>query len=302
MLQTLLLTGGSAGDAGDRSAEEAAVARMVADIMNRLPAAFDIEKAQLKYPVLYEESMNQVLCQEMLRYNKLTSIIRTSLKGLDKALQGLQVMSAELEGVYKAMVIGAVPALWKAKSFPSLKSLSGYVDELLARLNMLQTWYMDGQPPCYWISGFFFTPAFTTASLQNFARKNKLPIDAVAFDMEMLTTAPEAITEAPADGIYIHGLYLEGCGWSMNDMMLCESLPKQLYCPAPAIWLKPKEMKDLTTYPHYSTPVYRTADRRGILATTGHSTNFLMFIRMPSEKPEEHWTMRGVCMLSSLPD
>ena len=35
--------------------------------------------------------MNQVLSQEMLRYNRLLSIIRTSLVNLDKALQGLQV-------------------------------------------------------------------------------------------------------------------------------------------------------------------------------------------------------------------
>ena len=31
------------------------------------------------------------------------------------------------------------------------------------------------------------------------------------------------------------------------------------------------------------------ADRRGVLATTGHSTNFLMMIRMPSLQSQEHW-------------
>lgn len=64
---------------------------MVREILSRLPPNFDVEKAQHKYPVLYEESMNQVLCQEMLRYNRLTSVIRNSLKNLDKALQGFQV-------------------------------------------------------------------------------------------------------------------------------------------------------------------------------------------------------------------
>lgn len=64
---------------------------MVSDISARLPADFDIEKAQARYPVKYEESMNQVLCQEMLRYNRLTAIIRASLVNLDKAIKGLQV-------------------------------------------------------------------------------------------------------------------------------------------------------------------------------------------------------------------
>lgn len=33
---------------------------MTQDILARLPPAFDVEKAQAKYPVKYEESMNQV--------------------------------------------------------------------------------------------------------------------------------------------------------------------------------------------------------------------------------------------------
>ena len=36
--------------------------------------------------------MNQVLCQEMLRYNGLLSVVRTSLVNLDKAVAGLIVM------------------------------------------------------------------------------------------------------------------------------------------------------------------------------------------------------------------
>lgn len=80
----------------------------------------------------------QVLCQEMLRYNRLTDIIRVSLIDLDKAVQGLQVMSSELDQVFKAMLIGQVPALWKKKSFPSLKPLASYTKDLLACLKMLQ--------------------------------------------------------------------------------------------------------------------------------------------------------------------
>jgi len=42
------------------------------------------------------------------------------------------------------------------------------------------------------------------------------------------------------------------------------------------------------------------AERKGQLATTGHSTNFLMMIHMPSSKPEWQWILAGVCMLCSL--
>lgn len=87
----LLLCGGSGGGGAGGGAAEVRVAAMVTDISARLPPQFDIEKAQARYPVQYEESMNQVLCQEMLRYNRLTAIIRASLVNLDKAVKGLQV-------------------------------------------------------------------------------------------------------------------------------------------------------------------------------------------------------------------
>ena len=101
MLETLILTGGAGGGSGGAGGSEDLVGSLVSDILSRLPANFDIEKAQYKYPVRYEESMNQVLCQEMLRYNRLLSVIRNSLINLDKAVQGLQVMSSELDAVFR---------------------------------------------------------------------------------------------------------------------------------------------------------------------------------------------------------
>ncbi|GFH11925.1 uncharacterized protein HaLaN_07510, partial [Haematococcus lacustris] len=199
------------------------------------------------------------------------------------------VMSAELDTVFRSMAVGAVPALWRAKSFPSLKPLASYVKDLLARLLMLQDWYDYGQPPVFWISGFFFTPSFTTAALQNYARRHKLPIDSVGYEFVMMGTDPAAYLLPPLDGVYIHGLFLEGCGW---DAVLFE--------PAPVIWLQPKKLTDFRPYPAYECPVYRTAERRGVLATTGHSTNFMMMMRMPSAQPESQWILRGVCMLCSL--
>ncbi len=70
------------------------------------------------------------------------------LQALKRALAGLAVLSAELDGVLRALAVNAVPAAWKGKSFPSLKPLGGYVADLLARLKMLQvcrqrcTWHV----------------------------------------------------------------------------------------------------------------------------------------------------------------
>ena len=300
LFNTLIIVGGSSSSGND--GQEDMVSELCKNVLENLPPNFDIEAATLKFPVKYEESMNQVLCQEMLRYNGLLTVVRESLQNLGKALAGLIVMSGSLEKVFNAMVLGAVPELWKGKSFPSLKSLGSYTNDLMERLSMFTSWYESGQPTTFWLPGFFFTPSFTTAALQNFSRKHTLAIDKVAFTFEMLDGGKDDYPEAPKDGIYIHGLFLEGCSWDKQRRLLCESTPKVLYADAPSMWLRPTKVEDMLEEQTYKCPVYRTADRRGLLATTGHSTNFLMMMDLPTDQSEEHWTMQGVCMLCSLTD
>jgi len=73
--------------------------------------------------VLYEESLNTVLIQEGIRYNKLLAVIKGSLMDLLKAVKGLVVMSETLEKMSLSLYTNAVPQLWAAKAYPSLKPL-----------------------------------------------------------------------------------------------------------------------------------------------------------------------------------
>ena len=52
--------------------------------------------------------MNTVLVQEMERFNRLTSAIRTSLGNLRKAIKGLVVMNADLESLSQNLLVGKV--------------------------------------------------------------------------------------------------------------------------------------------------------------------------------------------------
>ena len=299
MLKTMLLTqaqSGGGGGGGGKSTEDV-VAEISGEILGKLPSNFDMEVAARRYPVVYSESMNTVLRQELQRFNKLTSKIRSSLLELGKALKGLVVMSADLESIASAMFVNQVPESWAKVSYPSLKPLSAYVTELLERLEFFSTWLEEGNPVCYPMPHFFFVQAFMTGALQNYARKYTLPIDTVEFDFHFFWEAP---TAKPEDGVHTSGLFVEGARMGDEKVQLEESQPKVLFSPMTYVQLLPVQSDKLSTYPHYECPVYRTTARRGTLSTTGHSTNFVMFMRLPTDQPSSHWIARGVALINSL--
>ncbi len=97
---------------------------------------------------------------------------------------------------------------------------------------------------------------------------------------------------------------MEGARWDDTNSYLVESFAKELFTEVPVIWLMPKRTVEinLSTRHIYNCPTYKTSERRGVLSTTGHSTNFVMSIFVPMRKKdsEKHWTKRGCCFLTQL--
>lgn len=195
---------------------------------------------------------------------------------------GLVVLSAELEAMGNACFDQRVPGPWIAVAYPSLKPLGSWFKDLVARLDFLTRWIDKGTPPSYWISGFFFPQGFLTACLQNYARKYAYPIDTVAFSF--VYRDEEAMETKPDDGVYIFGLFLEGARWDKSIKSLVDPRPKELFSPIPIIHMLPEQNRQTPQKDIYRCPVYKILTRTGTLSTTGHSTNFVTWIEIPSNR------------------
>lgn len=58
-------------------------------------------------------------------------------------------------------------------------------------------------PEVFWLSGFYFTQSFLSGVLQNFSRKNQIPIDKLGFEFEVTIYEPEMeLNDMPEEGVY----------------------------------------------------------------------------------------------------
>ena len=128
-------------------------------------------------------------------------------------------------------------------------------------------------------------------------------IDGLSFEFQILSSPPEEITESPDDGVIIFGLYLEGARFDQEQNKVVESRPGKMYDLLPAIHFKPA-VNHKQAPNTYACPVYKTAVRKGVLSTTGMSTNYVVPIELPisADETEQKWILAGVAALCNLTD
>ncbi|XP_028810647.1 dynein heavy chain 6, axonemal isoform X2 [Denticeps clupeoides] len=310
---------------GDGKSPDEIVQELAQSILAKIPEHLDMDDAAkclfVKDVNGRVSSLTTVLGQEVDRFNNLLQVVRASLEILQNAIAGLVVMSEEMEGIYNSFLNKQVPGHWSRSAYPSLKPLGSWVNDLTMRTSFFQDWIARGQPKSFWISSFFFPQGFLTGTLQNHARKYNLPIDELGFGFSVLPVYRDQVAVSEAlrtlsleakldmdeelpnmeDGVLVHGMFMDACRWNDTNMVIQEPLPGEMNSMLPVVHFEPKQSY-VPKKTLYQAPLYKTSTRAGTLSTTGHSTNFVVTVMLPSSHPSDYWISKGSALLCQLND
>jgi dynein heavy chain len=138
---------------------------------------------------------------------------------------------------------------------------------LVARYEQWDRWLKQGRPKVFWLTGFFNPQGFITAMRQEISRRHAgWALDDVVVYNTVTKMEAEDVKDSPPEGIYIQGLFLDGCAWSKKENKLVDSAPKQLFAPLPVLHLNGVlKTNDKYDYAVYVCPLYISKKRSDAL-------------------------------------
>ena len=280
----------SSGSGGE--SRESIVLKVVADLLSKLPS--DFSKNQVKGQVSKIGGVNPLnicLVQEIDRLQAVLVISRSTMLNLQLAIAGTIIMSEELQTALNSLYDARVPPRWVKASWPS-PTLGFWFTDFIERHKQLHTWLWQGRPNVFWLTGMFNPQGFLTAMRQETTRAHQgWSLDAVVLASEVLRSDRDEIRKAPDSGVYIYGLFLEGAAWDRRAGNLIEAPPKMLYLPMPVIHVTAINSVQTENPRFYNCPVYKLPNRNAL--------NYVFDVTLKTNKPVEHWILRGVALLCS---
>ena len=330
MFETIMLI--EIGAAKDFGGASSSTKEVLLDILRRCPAKCDMIDLSERVAIRVRDPDGPycvVVVQECEKTNALLEFMAFTLDELQKGLNGQLNMSQGMEDMGLALNINQVPGRnpfhaisWERLAWASRKTLSSWFSDLIMRRQQLAQWFNLVLPFSIWLPGLMNPTALLTAVKQVTARKNKLPLDNMSLDtfVTRMDRPQTAVLNAvyPEDGIFIHGLLLEGARWtdeeeSTDDLYtvngtacgghLTESKLKVLLEPLPLLYVKavqvqqtwkPEAVGYLRENPSlYECPVYLTSAR---------GFTFVFLSTLKTVDPVHKWILAGVAILMQSDD
>ncbi|VEN47384.1 unnamed protein product, partial [Callosobruchus maculatus] len=293
ILDTILNVQPKEGGGGGGETRESVVHCLAEDMLEKLPEPynnFEVREALQRMGPL--QPMNIFLRQEIDRIQKVIKEVKSTLSDLKLAIDGTIVMSQNLRTSLDSMYDARIPERWLKISWESA-TLGFWYTELLERDVQFRTWIQTGRPNAFWMTGFFNPQGFLTAMRQEVTRAHKgWALDSVVLQNLITRYNKEDMKEPPAEGVYVHGLFLEGAGLDRKSGKLIESKAKVLYEQMPVIYIYAINTTAGKDPKLYECPIYRKPQRT--------DQKYVGSIDFETDHNPRHWTLRGVALLCDI--
>ncbi|KAL4552567.1 hypothetical protein Ndes2526B_g02495 [Nannochloris sp. 'desiccata'] len=288
---------GTAGSGG--ISREESVDLVVEGLVPKLPAIFkpeDTEEALKKLSGGATGPLNIHLRQEIERLNKVVAVVAETLRMLRLAIAGTIAMGDDVLASLEAVHAGRPPAAWLKISWES-PTLGSWFQGLLSRHAQLHAWLNLGRPKSFWLPGFFNPQGFLTAVKQEVTRKHAADgwaLDDVVMVSEVTRLLdPGAVREGPTEGVFIHGLFLEGCSWNAKEGgKLVDAEHKKLFASLPVMHVTAVQARDKKRTGFFEAPCYRVRRRT--------SQTYIANFMLKTDESRTKWVMRGAALLCSI--
>ena len=281
------------------------------ELLDRLPLDYveDDYKARIQKLGGLGIPLNIFLYQEIQRLQRVISKARSTLTQLQMAIRGEVVMTEDLNRALDAIYDAKVPPTWLTTPAGDefswiLPTLGLWFSSLLSRDAQNRTWLNTKRPNCFWLTGFFNPQGMLTAMKQEVTRRHskvdKWALDDVTYHTEVTQfDRVEQVKAPPSEGVYLHGLFMDGAAWNRHESQVVESEPKKLFTSLPVLWvtslskeLEAKSRRELYgAQGPYECPCYKYPSR------TDRYLIFMVTMKCPPGRPPRHWGMRGVSLL-----
>ncbi|XP_020907777.1 dynein heavy chain 8, axonemal-like [Exaiptasia diaphana] len=223
---------------------------------------------------------------------RVISAVRQTLTDLKLAIDGSIIMSETLRDSLDCMYDARIPKHWKKISWES-STLGFWFTELIERNAQFRTWCFDGRPNVFWMTGFFNPQGFLTAMRQEVTRAHKgWALDCVVLHNDVTRFFKDDITTPPTEGVYVHGLFLDGAGWDRRGCKLVEPAPKVLFTPIPVVHIYAINSTGGRDNRLYQCPIYKKPQRTDL--------TYIACVDLKTNQNPDHWILRGVALLCDI--
>jgi len=328
IFNTVLNIGGGAGSGGGNDGVKAVMDGLIEQLPESFVMVIVLETATPKLSGPHSPYV-VVAMQECGRMNALLNEMRLSLTDLDKGLKGQLNMTDIMEDMITALSINEWPGrnpfskcMWEKNAWPSKKGLQSQFLDLLERFRVIKAWSdtMDS-PLSLWLPGLFNPTAYLTAIKQVTARATMKPLDNMTNETHFTTmydcSDPK---EYPEDGMYIHGLFMEGSRWStleesaeigppikvgitetfghIMDSHLKELLPVMPLMYVKAVPVQPHWQAEGVGFLRNDPRVYECP----VFITLNRGATYVFLATLNTNQPVTKWVLTGTALIMQTPN